>query len=184
MLTDYLAASAEYQESLCLVKKNSEGRVWLIGGFIFRNLIHELYGGSLPQFDLNFIVERSKTPLLADDAWTIKENRNGNPKLIKGTISIDFIPLDSVHSIQRRRLRPTIENYLSGVPLSVQSLAYSVDEKKLMGEVGINSILNKKIAINDYEEFLYTTERKGLKGFELLTEKATQLGFGAVLPEQ
>lgn len=51
----------EFKESLEIVKSNSEGDVWLIGGFVCRSIIQGLYGVPMSDdVDLDFIVEKSK----------------------------------------------------------------------------------------------------------------------------
>lgn len=51
----------EFKSALEIVKKNSNGKIWVAGSFIFRNLASATYGLPKPIFkDYDFIVEKNK----------------------------------------------------------------------------------------------------------------------------
>ena len=114
----------EYHEALGVVSKNSSGKIWLIGGFVYRTIASQLYGLPKPEVDLDFIVKESVEEFDLPEGWIVKRNRFGNPKFVNGNKQIDYVPLDNIHSILYRGLEPTIENFLSGNPLTVQALAF------------------------------------------------------------
>lgn len=142
-----------YSEIFDVVKNNSEGRVWLIGGVVYKILINELYGSNLESKDWDFVVEKIKKPLNLLSDWEVGESRLGSPKIKKGGIVVDLVPLDNVHSIKQRKLEPKIEHFLSGVPLTTHSLAYDIDSGELLGQTGIQSVLTKTVGINNKSEF-------------------------------
>jgi len=41
-----------FLEILELVKQNSKGKIWLMGGFLYRNLVSALYGGEIYNYDM------------------------------------------------------------------------------------------------------------------------------------
>ncbi|HLD05561.1 MAG TPA: hypothetical protein VJG90_07610 [Candidatus Nanoarchaeia archaeon] len=45
-----------YEEALEIVRKNSTGKIWIIGGFVARNIAYQLYGHPEPNSDFDFIV--------------------------------------------------------------------------------------------------------------------------------
>jgi len=46
-----------------LVKLNSRGKIWIIGGFIYRNIINHLKNLPIYNSDIDFIVEHRKSTL-------------------------------------------------------------------------------------------------------------------------
>lgn len=107
----------------------------------------------------------------------MKENSYGNPKLVGPTYEIDYIPLENISSIIRRGLEPTIENFLTGTPLNVQSIVYDVVNNKVMGDIGIKSIEDRVIAINDMEQAKHRADKKGVTPNDLVTDIAEQFDF-------
>ena len=168
---------ASFNEALEIVRRNSQGRIWLIGGFVYRTLAHALYRTPRPPVDLDFIVEVPSSDFILPPGWSKKENRFGNPKLVNGNKEIDFVPLDSIHSISSRGLKPTIANYLSGVPLTVQSICFDMSTNSIVGDVGISALKKMEVAINNLEFAEYAAKKKGLALRAMIEKKAVSLGF-------
>lgn len=170
--------SAEFNESVSLVKNNCQGGAWLIGGFVFRNIADSLYGTGKPKVDLDFIVADPLKDIDLPRGWHRGLNRYGNPKLTKedGT-SIDFVPLQSVHSIVRRQLPATIENFLSGTPLTIQSISYDINEHKIIGDIGTEALISKTVAVNDTQQAEIYAQKKKKSVSDIIQEKAKELGF-------
>src|SRR3990167_4093868 len=139
----------EFIEALEIVKRNSSGKIWLIGGFVYRTITSQLYGLPKPEVDLDFVVENSVLEFDLPDGWIVNINRYGNPKLVNGKKKIDYVPLRNIHSIIQRKIEPTIENFLTGVPLTVQSVVYDVNENRVIGEIGINALQRKVVEANN-----------------------------------
>jgi hypothetical protein len=164
----------EFQKVLRIVKTNSEGKVWLIGGFLYKTLAGLLYDYKPHIKDFDFIIEKVKFPLTIPEAWEELKTSYNNPKLKRGDLILDLVPLNNIHSIQRRNLNPSIENYLSGTPLTVQSIAFDIDSQEMMGEIGLKSLFDKVIAINNREEYIHSTDKYG----EVYSiQKAKELSF-------
>lgn len=82
----------EFAQALEVIKKNSKGKSWLIGGCVCRSIIEGLYGIPMPkETDFDVIVEHL-LPLTLPNGWTSKVNSYGNPKLIGPAYSINMIP--------------------------------------------------------------------------------------------
>ncbi len=126
--------------------------------------------------DLDFIVEKPLPIKLAAD-WKIVNNSYGNPKLIGPHFEIDYIPLNNINSIIRRGLDPTIDNFLSGTPLNVQSIAFDITDNKVIGDVGIKSIQEKIVSVNNKEQAEYSAKKKAVTVTELVTNIANQFNF-------
>lgn len=153
----------EYQEALSMAKKNSSGKIWLIGSLVYKTLANELWGCDLPPKDFDFVVENIKEDLILPEGWKAVINTHGNPKLSNRDIEIDLISLSNIHSIKERGLEPDINNFLSGTPLTIQSMVLDVEENALIGDIGIQSLLNKEISINNKEEYEYAKNIYGYR---------------------
>ena len=160
-----------------IVRQNSNGKIWLVGGAVYRNLIREIYGGKEAKTDFDFIVEEEKEVITLPENWARLENHFGNPKLV-GKFEIDFVPLKKVYSIIRRSLEPLIENYLNCVPLNIHSIAYSIDDRRIVGEIGRKSLEERVVRINDLEMAREAAKKYVISVNNLIKEKAEDIGFG------
>jgi hypothetical protein len=166
-----------------LVSGNAFGGLWLIGGYVYRNLAHVLHDTPKPRADFDFIVEHAKEAreIKLHNGWKVEKNRYGNPKFVSEKFCIDYVPLANIDSIKRRGFAPTIENFLSGTPLTVQSVAFSIITQELVGDVGLKAILERTIGVNDKEQAEIAARNKGKSVKEYAEEKADALGFRAVV---
>lgn len=174
----------EFHRALKIVNKNSDGRAWLIGGFIFRTIAWQLYGSPKPKVDLDFIIEKPAKKLILPSGWIAIKNRFGNPKFIKGKNRIDFIPLENVFSIKSRKIKPTINNFLTGVPLTIQAVVFDTKSNRILGDFGINAIQNKVVEVNNLFFAQYAAKKKGKILNEYIKDMAESLDFKAIYPNE
>ena len=178
---DAASESQEFHEVLEIINSNSLGQTWLIGGFVYRSIAKRLYGSGKINVDLDFIIEAPTTKLNLPSNWTESVNHYSNPKLIKSDgLSIDFVPLEKVSSIARRNLPATIESFLTGTPLNIQSIAYELNSQKVIGNIGRRAILDRIVTINDPEQALIYASKKQKSIEEIVAEKAESLGFSSI----
>jgi len=173
----------EFPEALEIVKKNSSGKIWLIGGYVYRTIASQLYGLPKPEVDLDFVVEYPVSDFDLPLGWKADKNRFGNPKLVNGKKQIDYVPLENIYSIHQRQIEATIENFLTGVPLTVQSVAYDVNENKVIGKIGITALQRKVIEVNNLNFAEYAAKKKNKSLQTMMQEKAGGLGFIPIFPE-
>lgn len=166
----------QFEEVFDIVRTNSRGGIWLIGGFVYRGIVSELYGTAKIKVDYDFIVENPIEIKLPPD-WKQIKNKYGNPKFSNGLYEIDYVPLRNIYSIIRKRLKPSIDNYLKGTPLTIQSVAYDCINKEVIGEIGLDAIKRKLVAINDIEQAKHYAKIKKISIRDLIREKAENLGF-------
>lgn len=172
----------EFTEAVDIIKRNSNGSIWLIGGFVYRNIIKELYGVPVTSdVDFDFIVETPSREFVLPSGWEVAKNSFGNPKFKGPKYEIDFIPLDNIYSIRRRGLTPTIENFLSGVPLTVQAVVYNVTTGQVVGETGIAAVRARTVGINNEFEAQHIAGLKEKSIQKLVQDLADSLQFQAVL---
>ncbi len=174
---DLMSKDRNYEEAVYFALHNSQGRVWLIGGSVYKNLAHLLYNTPIAETDFDFIVEYADAKLRIPSGWELTKNHYGNPKIVGRKYSIDFVPLDNIDSIIRRGLEPTIENFLTGTPLNVQSVVYGVLEKELIGSIGLKALAEKTVAPNDKEQLEIYAARKEKTKEEIIQKTAESLGF-------
>lgn len=172
----------EYPEAVEIVKRNSSGNIWLIGGMVFRTLASQLYGSPKPEVDLDFVIEKANSTILLPTGWAERKNRFGNPKFVNGEKQIDFIPLNAIYSINSRGLEPIIENYLSGVPLTMQAVIYDVINNRLIGEKGIDAIKRRVVEVNDLAFAEHAAKKKEKSLHDYIQEKANELSFTPIFP--
>ena len=174
----------QYKRARLIVLQNaSQGNFWLIGGFLYRTLVKALYGGTDYAKDFDFIVENPNPCLSLPSGWTLSENRFRNPKFISDESEIDFVPLKEVYAIKKRSLPHSLDSFLCGTPLNIHSLAYEVRTHEIFGDIGISSLEQKIIRVNDMgmaEDFakLYNTTVE-----EIISRKADELGFRPEYPK-
>ncbi len=180
LFLDGVKDNKEFYKAIELVKYNSSGKIWLIGGFLYRTIASQLYGAPKPEVDFDFILETATEYLTLPEGWSIQQNRFGNPKFVNGKTSIDYVPLNKVYSITSRNLSPTIDNFLTGVPLTIQSIAYDVSESKVIGEVGIDALRRRVVEVNEVHFAEYAAHKKSISVEEMIRRKAESLRFMAV----
>lgn len=178
---EYTEKDEAYMVAYDIVRRNSKGKTWLIRGGVSRNLNRLIYGVPQDSFDFDFVVEKKLDEFKLPEGWIEGKNSFGNPKLVNGAMEIDFIPIDTVESIIRKELTPTIENVLFGVPFGIQALAYDCGAKVVIGEVGLKAFRDRVFGVNDLGEARLLCDRKGIGINDLILKKAGSMGFEAVL---
>jgi hypothetical protein len=176
---DGMSDSPEFVEALSIVKSNSFENVWLIGGSVYRTIASQLYGIPRPAVDFDFIIEKpiSIYDFNLSQGWTVSANRFGNPKLIGPTQNIDFVPLENIYSIKQRNLGPSIDAYLTGVPLNIQSIAFDVRKSIILGDIGIRALTQKIVEVNNVHYAKYASMKKGTSLIEYISKYARELDF-------
>jgi hypothetical protein len=165
-----------FKETLHLVEQNSQGKIWIIGGFVYKNLISALYGTTPYEYDIDFIVEHKNKDLKQVDGWKIESNTYLNPNYVRNGNKMSFT--DIHHTIRATGFRgPTIEDFIIDTPLTIQSIAYDIIDKKMIGEIGIKALYEKVVRINnrDQTELYIKLKNKTLE--EYVNEKTKELGF-------
>lgn len=167
-----------FKEALEITRINSSGKIWLIGGALYKTLVDALYGTcKKPTKDFDFIVEKANEKLVLPDGWKQETNNFGNPRLYKEQTEIDFIPLETIYYIKRNKLKPRIENFLAGVPLNIHFLVYNVFDNKIFGDVGIKALEEKVVRVYNKKMADYCARKYNKTIDAMIKEKAEALGF-------
>lgn len=172
-----------FNEALNIVKQNCHGRIWLIGGYLYKNLVRFLYPECEAKAkDLDFLVEGKEMNynMVIPNGWRIETSKFGCTRLI-GNSKIDIIDIEEFYPISAYGVSPTINNFLIYSPLNIQSIAYDVFEKKVLGDIGIHALEKKIIAVNNSEMVSDYSKILNYVSFLKLKEEADELGFKAEL---
>jgi len=185
---EIVVSDIEFNISLDLVKQNSNpGKIWLIGGYIYRNLANLLYGTACkPAKDYDFIVENHRKVRNLPKGWRKARNTFKGWKFINAGlgIEIDYVGLDKLYVVVKNGVSPTIESYLETAPLNIQSIAYEIPEGeslgRIVGDVGIKGLEDKVVCVNDLE---FANDCAGIYKTTVnnqIRRKAQELGFRPV----
>ena len=181
MLRMYLEQNPRYIQASRLARSNSRGGMWMIGGSVFRTLAYLMYGTPMPKkVDFDFVV--NSMPLqFTCPGWEFKINSYGNPKFTFGDESIDLVQLDRTSSVKRRKVLPTIENFLDGAPFTIQKIALNCLDWRLVDRGGVEALLNQEVKVNDLDEALTVSAKKCRPIPEIMIQLATELQFKRVV---
>jgi len=186
----FLKNYPEFSEISEIARRNSRamgrrghGRIWIIGGFVYRPIIKSLYG-EIPepsQVDVDLLIQRgpASQDLFIPKGWSPSITEAGYLYLDKGKIRIDLNYLYSFHSIISRHTKPSFRHFFTGTPMDIQSLAYDLTDKDVgvIGKRGIEAIKNRTVRINNFEEAMFEAQKRGTSIEDLVKQKATELCF-------
>ncbi len=181
IIDNLIIPDKDFQEALDIAKENSSGKIWLIGGFLYKNLAYSLYGSKKSTKDFDLIVENTNDKIILPENWIKRENNFFSPKFINGEKQIDFIPLSNIYYIKTKGLVPCINNFLKGGGLNIHCLAYDILNKEIFGDVGIKALEQKIISAYNLEMLQYGARKYGKTPNEMIKTKAEELGFNAQL---
>lgn len=199
-----------FDDFLDVVKKvHPEGKIWIIGGFVYRNIIEQL--SKLDEFKEFYNAPPEKSPV---DIDFLLENFVPHIEWIRGwearrTTSKDLfylswdkkyrIDLNELHDFNSITVRNTLrkregkralpynfDSFLTGTPLNIQSIAYDCEERIIKGRRGIEAIEKRIIKANEeYPEVTeYESRRKRISVDTLVRNKVEDLGFFYERPEK
>lgn len=172
-----------FNKALSIVKQNCKGRIWLIGSGVYKPLIKFVHKKHLSKpKDLDFLVEYRERyeDIVMPKGYKISHSRFGGIKF-QGRINIDMVDIEHFWPSAVEFVEPTLNNFLIHAPLNIQSIAYDVFEKKVIGEEGIEAIMKKEIKINNEGALDFCSRMLGKHPHQIIKEKAKELGFSYLL---
>jgi hypothetical protein len=181
IINNSILPDKNFQEALEIVRKNSSGKIWLVGGFLYKNLAHYLYGSKKSTKDFDLIAENSNSKLILSENWRIKKNHFDGLKFVNREKQIDFMPLNNLYYIKINNLNPCIDNFLEGGGLNIHCLVYDILGKEIFGDVGIRALEQKVISGYNLKMLEYGARKYGKTSNEIIKTKAEELGFRAQL---
>lgn len=176
-------ADPRFREAIDIASQNSRGRIWLIGGFLYKSLIKTVYGFDVPAKDFDFVVENVRGKLDLPEGWTSRTNRFGNPEL-NGTAQIDLIPLGNILYLRKKGLDPTIANYISSVNLNICAMAFDLRNEEIINGGGIEALEEMVIGVHNLEMAEISAKMYNTGVNEMIRKKAGELHFQARLIDE
>ncbi|MEA3430924.1 MAG: hypothetical protein U9R08_06620 [Nanoarchaeota archaeon] len=177
VLLDRLNKIDNYTEIISIVKNNSQGNIYLVGGTVSRTLANEIYGGSQKNQDFDFVVDTLNKELTVPKGWEVSYHKFGNPTFKKDNFEIDIFPLSDHEHIKKNNLQPTITNFLAGVPFSIQALAFDIKNEQLIGKEGVEALKTRKFKVHNVHAAKEVAKVKGISINERMLQKAKSMNF-------
>lgn len=176
-----------FEKVIEIGRKNSLGKLWIVGGYVYRKIIEKIYGNKTSRdfdvIDVDFLAEQlnMRQPYVPE-GWELKITDYTNPYLVKDNYRVDLNDMRNFHSILVRNLSPRISHFFTGTPLNIESIAWDCDEKNIFGKRGIESISRRVVKVNNMKEAKYEAKKRGVSVEKLIRKKAEQLGFDFIIP--
>ncbi|MBI2564469.1 hypothetical protein HYV79_00575 [Candidatus Woesearchaeota archaeon] len=169
----------DIQKLLDVLSENTSGNLYLVGGFVYRSIALKLQGLHMETMpDLDFVTDKIEIKNIPAD-WMLGKNRYGGLKIHTQKFSIDIDEFKHHVNINYLNLPQTIESYLEATPLNIQSIAFDVKNKKIIGDVGIKSLNDKEIGVSNIK--IFDLERE--KRIQKIISKSKDLNFTPILPK-
>ncbi len=174
------------KEVLDIVKSNSSGKILMVGGTVFRNIINILYSQKKEEiFDFDFIVENicESNKMIIPKGWNLTKTHHGDPRFLKDKKQVDMWPLNKAvnltdkDKIESMDKNDKLESYFRRVPLTVQAIAYDIKENKIIGNIGMQAISNKEIKVNNISECLGFCKARRISVRRFISSKSESLNF-------
>src|SRR3972149_9427711 len=82
-------------EAIEIARRNSQGKMWIIGGFVYRNIIKEIYGETKEKsfIDIDFLLENvslERRRIYHPENWEMSLTRYGKLCFTKNNTSVDI----------------------------------------------------------------------------------------------
>jgi hypothetical protein len=161
---------------------NASKNCFLAGSYLSSALVEQLYETKTIPSDIDFLVGEIDLKKLPKD-WVVTKH---NPKWLNGRYGykiktnsedIDILLFDQHYESQNHK--PGINSFLETAPISIQSIAFDLNKLRLIGNIGIKSIIEKRLWFNNQ------TVLKDDKGYWLnkIKKLADRYNFEADLRE-
>lgn len=156
IMIKYITYDKDFLDAYSLARQIlPNGKIWLIGGAVYKKIISMLYELPFKTKDIDFITEfdfkinESNLP----NGWKNIKNSFGNDRLIRDNLIVDLVPLEKISVVLNKKIKkPNISNFMLGTPVDIQQIVFDLDEKNVSGDLAIEAIKNKKININNVSE--------------------------------
>lgn len=194
-LLTVLNKDANFRDAYQMVCNRSKTKPYLVGGKLYRTLIELTYDypARSHSCDFDFAANeiRSKKRYKKKKVWNefnqeYEYKKVATPSRYDGSIEmhtnsgakIDLISIAELALIKSKKLPLSIEGYLSSVPLSIQAIAMDIDRCEIFGKIGLDSINEKYVWVNNEEVLKEYIKHTGGTADRYLKSKADSIKFG------
>ncbi len=165
---------------LKLLDVNTRGKVYMLGGGVFRQITSKYWKEKIEYRDFDFVAPEVVEELTLPRGWVAQKNSYGAHKVFTGETTIDLWSHAQQYSIVSRGLPFTIEAVLQLTPLTIQSIAYDLQENSVKGGAGLDAIRSRTVGVNCLDQAKHYCSLKGFSVNEFIQQKAMALGFRPV----
>ena len=190
-----ISSHEHYDEVMKVVRKNAYGKIFLVGGKVYRTAIevmHNYYCQS-ESSDWDFLVLGDIKTIHIPQDWqttsgyyekknSVRIIRRGKKTQLKRgpyryfgrlpDIKIDLISIKDIMKTAGESQRGNVKDYFRIVPLDIQALALDVEKKSLLGSKAVSAIKSRKVSVNNSIGAL-----PGLNISEYIQNKASSIAF-------
>lgn len=170
-----------YLDIIKLLESNTSGKVYMLGGGVFRQIASKYWHVNIDYRDFDFVATEVVDDLVLPFGWVGQKNSYGAHKIFTGETSIDLWSHSQQHSIISRDIPFTIESVLQLTPLTIQSIAYDLQEGVVMGHAGLEAIRSRTVGVNCLDQAKHYCSLKGCTVNEFVQQKAAALNFRPIL---
>lgn len=171
-------------KAFAFANKHKKGKLYVIGGAVYKTIITQLHGISIQVKDYDFLadsfseIHEKDLPYL----WKLGQTSFGSPHIYCGNaLKVDLISLEKYDPLYKREHPATADDFLSEVPLTIQSIAFDVKASKLIGKIGIDSIEKELVLVNNGEALNKYVAKKNFTAQDYIERKAKSIGFDYIL---
>ncbi len=160
-----------FKEIIEIINQVADGDIFLVGGFIYRTLISNIYQRDAGKSDLDFVViGKIKEKELSRFEEHSKHNKYEGFRVSHRGLNIDICEMKSQYHIKKHNLQPTLKNYFDCVPLTIQAIAFDIKNNVILEQNAFDAIIRQEVIINNT---LIDSDWLNKKA----TKKAEELGF-------
>lgn len=182
-----------WEEVYDIAKSNSKGRVWLVGGKVYRTLAEILHGVSVgaASCDYDFITTYTTWFNHIPGKWYVTFNTEYGESLFNPYTSEkcenawryfkegrQVLDLMTFKRATQAGHPANLDGYFKSVPLNVQAVALDIDGRQLLGP-GVEAICRKIVSVNNREQAEGAANRAAISIDQFVEARARSLGFSA-----
>jgi len=185
-----------FRDAYQMVCNKSKTKPYLVGGKLYRTMIELTYDYPARSHtcDFDFAAEeiRKKKQKFKKKRYTDKYgeiryrtvpvfDRYNSDSIHMKTESgakIDLISISDLIAVRAKQQPISIEGYFGSVPLSIQAIAMDVDKCEIFGKIGLDSINEKYVWVNNEFVLNEYSKYKGIRPDNYIKRKADSIKFG------
>jgi hypothetical protein len=156
-----ILAEPQHADIVSRLAQATDGKLYLIGSFLYRNLSSALIGTTAKASDMDFCVDgRIDMQKLSKLFGQIEQNRRFNALMITHKdAKIDLFELGHYDFVPGDPYAHSIMGYVRGVPFTVQAIAYDIAGDRIIDGGALLAILRMEIRVNNAPKFRSDPER-------------------------
>lgn len=175
-----------YQDAIEIIQAVCVGQIWLIGGYLYRQLATLQHGEKVPlinrdPLDIDFLCQSVQKNFKVPAVWELSKNAWGNLSFSRDGVKVDLIIMKNLHPFLDRKDMPTVDEFLAQTPVTVNSMAMDTRKRKIIGDVGWEAVQNKVVSVHNASEARYLANMSGIQEKYLVRKTAKSLHFKAAL---